>query len=42
MNINLTRNFTAMVTGQGKTNSYLHRFKLIKNPSAPEETATKI
>ena len=30
MSINLTQNFTAMVTGHGKTNSYLHRFKLIK------------
>jgi len=30
MKINLTHNFTAMVTGHGKTNSYLHRFKIIK------------
>jgi len=30
MNINLTQSFTAMVTGHGKTNSYLHRFKIIK------------
>jgi len=35
MNINLTQNFTAMVTGHGKTNSYLHRFKLIKTPICP-------
>ena len=29
MNINLTQKFTAKVTGHGKTNSYLHRFKII-------------
>jgi hypothetical protein len=29
LNINLTQNFTAMVTGPGKTNLYLHRFKII-------------
>ena len=33
MKINLTQNFTAMVTGHGKTNSYLHRFKIIKAPT---------
>jgi hypothetical protein len=33
MKINLTKNFTAMVTGHGKTNSYLHRFKIIKTPT---------
>jgi len=35
MNINLTPNFTAMVTGHGKSNSYLHRFKIIKAPTCP-------
>ena len=35
MNINLTQNFTAMVTGHGKTNSKLHRFKIIKTPICP-------
>jgi hypothetical protein len=35
MKINLTQNFTAMVTGHGKTNSYLHRFKIIKTPTCP-------
>jgi len=35
MNIDLTQNFTAMVTGHGKTNSYLHRFKIIKTPICP-------
>ena len=33
--INLTQKFTAMVTGHGKTNSYLHRFKIIKAPTCP-------
>jgi len=28
--INLTQNFTAIVTGQGKTIAYLHRFKIIQ------------
>jgi hypothetical protein len=35
MKVNLTQNFTAMVTGHGKTNSYLHRFKIIKAPTCP-------
>jgi ribonuclease HI len=35
MKINLTQNFTAMVTDHGKTNSYLHRFKIIKAPTCP-------
>jgi len=35
MRINLTHNFTAMVTGHGNTNSYLHRFKIIKVPPCP-------
>ena len=35
MKINLTQNFTAMVTGHGKTKSYLHRFKIIKTPTCP-------
>jgi len=30
--INLTRNFTAMITAHGKTRSYLHRFKIIASP----------
>jgi uncharacterized protein YndB with AHSA1/START domain len=29
MKLNLTSNFTAMVTAHGKTRSYLHRFKII-------------
>jgi len=35
MNINLTQNFTAMVTGHRKTNSYVHRFKIINAPTCP-------
>jgi hypothetical protein len=35
MKINFTQNFTAMVTGHGKTNSHLHRFKIIKTPTCP-------
>ena len=35
MNIHLTQNLTATVTGHGKTNSYLHRFELIKTPICP-------
>jgi len=31
--INLTQNFTTMVTGHGKTKSYLHRFKIIEAPT---------
>jgi hypothetical protein len=27
--------FTAIVSGHGKTKSYLHRFKLIDNPMCP-------
>ena len=33
MKINLTQNFTTMVTGHGKTNSYLHRCKIIEAPT---------
>jgi len=35
MKINLTPNFTAMVTAHGKTRSYLHRFKIIESPECP-------
>jgi hypothetical protein len=35
MKINLSRNFTAMVTTRGKTRSYLHRFKIIESPECP-------
>ena len=30
MKINLTHNFTTMVTGQGKIRSYLHRIKILE------------
>jgi hypothetical protein len=35
MKINLTLKFTAMVTANGKTRSYLHRFKIIESPECP-------
>jgi hypothetical protein len=35
MKINLSPNFTAMVTAHGKTGSYLHRFKIIDSPECP-------
>jgi hypothetical protein len=31
----MTSEFTAIVSGHGKTKSYLHRFKLIDNPVCP-------
>lgn len=33
--LNLTHNFTLMVTGHGSINSYLHRFKLSDTPTCP-------
>jgi len=39
MRINLTQNHTAIVTGHGKTRSYLHRFKIIEEPTCPCGTA---
>jgi hypothetical protein len=35
MKINLTPNFTAMVTTHGKTISCLHRFRIIESPECP-------
>jgi ribonuclease HI len=35
LKIQLTLEFTAIVSGHGKTKSYLHRFKLIDNPMCP-------
>jgi hypothetical protein len=35
MKINVTSNFTTMVTGHGKTRTYLHRFKLLESASCP-------
>jgi hypothetical protein len=31
LSINVNANFTAVVTGNGKTRAYLHRFKIIQN-----------
>jgi len=33
MKLNLTQNFTAIVTGHGKTKANLHRFKIIEDPT---------
>jgi hypothetical protein len=33
MELNLTRNFTAIVTGHGKTKEYLHRCKITEDPT---------
>ena len=35
LKISPTPNFTTIVTGHGKINSYLHRFKIIDNPVCP-------
>jgi hypothetical protein len=35
MEINITRNFTTMVTGHGNIRSYLHRFKILDTPTCP-------
>ena len=35
MKLNLTNNFTLMVTGHGNINSYLHHFKIRDMPSCP-------
>ena len=35
MKINLTPNFTAMITAHGKTRSYLYRFKIIESSECP-------
>jgi primosomal protein N' len=39
MKINLTQNLPAILTGRGKTKAYLHRFKIIKEPTCPCGTA---
>ena len=33
--IKITPNFTALVTGHGKTRAYLHRFKLLESATCP-------
>jgi hypothetical protein len=35
LKVSPTPNFTTMVTGHGKINSYLHKFKIIENPVCP-------
>jgi len=35
MRINITHNFTSMVTGHGTIRSYLNRFKIIETPTCP-------
>jgi hypothetical protein len=35
LNVKVSPNFTAMVTGHGKTRAYLHRFKVIENATCP-------
>jgi len=35
MKISITPNFTAMVTGHGRTRAYRHRFRLIDNAKCP-------
>jgi hypothetical protein len=33
MELNHTQNFTAIFTGHGKTKEYLHRFKIVEDPT---------
>jgi len=35
MKLQLTQNFTSIVSGHGKTRDYLHRFKIIEEPTCP-------
>jgi ribonuclease HI len=35
LNIHVNPNFTAIVTGHGKTRAYLHRFKILENATCP-------
>jgi hypothetical protein len=41
MKLNLTQNFTAIVTRHGKTKEYLHRFKIMEDPTCTCEKAVK-
>jgi len=41
LKIPITSEFTAIVSGHGKTKSYLHRFKLIDNPMCPCDEGTQ-
>jgi hypothetical protein len=35
LTINVTPNFTTMVTGHGNIKTYLHKYKIIQNPTCP-------
>jgi hypothetical protein len=35
LSINVNPNFTAMLTGRGKTRAYLHRFKIVESATCP-------
>jgi hypothetical protein len=35
LRIPITPEFTAIMSGHGKTKAYLHRFKIIENPTCP-------
>jgi hypothetical protein len=35
LKIDVTSNFTAVVTGHGKSRAYLHRFKLLESATCP-------
>jgi len=39
--LKLTPKFTAIVTANGKTKAYLHRFKIIDSPKCPCETGNQ-
>jgi hypothetical protein len=39
MNINITQNFTTVITGHGNIRSYSHRFKISDTPDCPCGTA---
>jgi len=41
MKINITHNFTSMVTGHENIRSYLHRFKILDTPTCPCGTKDK-
>jgi len=46
MKLQLTQNFTAILSGHGKTRDYLHRFNIIEEPTCPcgkgNQTADRI
>jgi primosomal protein N' len=42
MKINFTQNFTAIVTGHGKTKAYLHRFKIVEEQQNRQRTTSSL